>query len=126
MDCVVKRRSFLDKNLGAKEGGKEKTGFAFPLISSHGPLRFVFSHSRFSFASMRNTKRMPGSVSEVSKLRLVFTSDEVAVGVVIRSVEDRRPYDLVQTAFRFRNVGTCIVIDLSFRFCFQLQQSGFH
>ena len=126
MDCVVKRRSFLDKNLGAKEGGKEKTGFVFPLISSHGPLRFVFSHSRFSFASMRNTKRMPGSVSEVSKLRLVFTSDGVAVGVVIRSVEDRRPYDLVQTAFRFRNVGKCIVIDLSFRFCFQLQQSGFH
>ena len=63
--CVVKRRFSLDENLGVKEGGKEKTGFAFPLFPTHGPLHFVFSHSRFSFASMRNTKRMPGSVLEV-------------------------------------------------------------
>ena len=90
MDCVVKRRFSLDENLGAKEGGKEKTGFAFPLFPTHGPLRFVFSHSRFSFTSLRNTKRMPGSVLEDSKLMLVFTSDGVEVGVVIRSVEVRQ------------------------------------
>ena len=27
---------------------------------------------------------------------------------------------------KFRPVGTCIVIGLSFRFCFRLRQSGFH
>ena len=40
----------LDENLCAKEGGKEKTGEASlrSLLSpSHGPLRFVNSHSRF-------------------------------------------------------------------------------
>ena len=65
LDCVVKRHFSLQENLGAKEGGKEKTSYAFPLFPSHGPLRFVFSNPRFSFASMRNTKHMPGSVLEV-------------------------------------------------------------
>ena len=63
-----------------------------------------------------------------------------------------RAYDLVKKVFRFRlrsaydlvktrlseseaeaeelnqsqSVGTCIVIGLSFRFCFRLRQSGFH
>ena len=45
---------------------------------------------------MRNLKRLPGSVLEFSKLRLIFTSDEVGfgVGVVIRRVEDRRSCSL--------------------------------
>ena len=90
--------------------------------------------------------------------RLVFTSDGVGVGVVIRGVER---YDPLKTAFWFfwffwfrlrhcrlfydqvkagssesqaeaeelnqsQSVGTCIVIGLSFRFCFRLRQSGFH
>ena len=87
--------------------------------------------------------------------RLVFTSDGVGVGVVIRGVE---LYDLLKTAFWFfwfrlrhcrlfydqvkagssesqvegeelnqlQSVETCIVIGLSFRFCFRLRQSGFH
>ena len=47
----------LKENLRAKEGGKEQTGetrFASLLYPSHGPLRFVTSHSRFALASMRN------------------------------------------------------------------------
>ena len=49
----------------------------------------------------------------------------------------RSAYDLVKTRLseseaeaeepnQSQNVGTCIVIALSFRFCFRLQQSGFH
>ena len=70
------------------------------------------------------------------RVRLVFTSDGVGVGVrvVIRSVE---LYDLVKTGWSLsqaeaeevnqsQSVGTCIVIGLSFRFCFRLRQSGFH
>ena len=66
---------------------------------------------------------------------MVFTSD--GVGVVIRSVElmiQRKQcsaYDLVKTRLseseaeaeernQSQNVGTCIVIGLSFRFCFRL------
>ena len=42
----------------AKEGGKEITG-ACRLYPSHGPLRFITSHSRFALASaMRKTKRL--------------------------------------------------------------------
>ena len=43
----------------AKEGGKETTGFACRLYPSHGPLRFITSHTRFALASaMRKTKRL--------------------------------------------------------------------
>ena len=49
----------------------------------------------------------------------------------------RSAYDLVKTSLseseaeaeqrnQSQSVGTCIVIALSFRFCFRLQQSGFH
>ena len=37
----------LDENVRAKEGGKETKG---EMYSSHGPLRFITSHSRFSLA----------------------------------------------------------------------------
>ena len=50
--------------------------------------------------------------------------------------QKRRAYDLVKTRLseseaeaeepnQSQNVGTCIVIGLSFRFCFRLRQSGF-
>ena len=52
----------LDENVPAKEGGKVTTGetsFACRLYPSHGPLRFITSHSRFVLAStMRKTKRL--------------------------------------------------------------------
>ena len=47
--CHVPRRLSLDVSLRAKEDGKEK-GFASPLSLSHGPLRFVTSHSHIAFA----------------------------------------------------------------------------
>ena len=60
--CLVPRRLSFDENLRAKEGGKEATGktrFACRLYLSHGPLRFITSHSRFALASaMRKTKRV--------------------------------------------------------------------
>ena len=83
-------------------------------------------------------------------LRLVFTSDGVVVGVVIRS-EER--YDLVKSKptvsgaeYRVRSSESCfvgvasrsgrmnqsqcsipdLVIGLFFRFCFRLRQSSFH
>ena len=37
---------------------RAKWRFACLLRPSHGPLRFVTSHSRFALASMRNTKRL--------------------------------------------------------------------
>ena len=40
------RRHSLDENLGAKEGGREKTGAAH-FSPSHDPLRFVTSHPGF-------------------------------------------------------------------------------
>ena len=57
--CLVPRRLSFDENVRAKEGGKETTGFACRLYPSHGPLRFITSHSRFALASaMRKTKRL--------------------------------------------------------------------
>ena len=44
-DCLVPRRLSFDKNVRAKEGGKETTGFACLPYPSHGPLRFITSHS---------------------------------------------------------------------------------
>ena len=59
LGCLVPRRLSLDENVRAKEGGKETTGFACRLYPSHGPLRFITSHSRFALAStMRKTKRL--------------------------------------------------------------------
>ena len=46
------------KILRAKEGGKEKTGLVSIFSPSHGPLRFVTSHSRFALADVRKTKGM--------------------------------------------------------------------
>ena len=47
--CLVPRRLSFDENERAKEGGKETTGFALGfacrLYPSHGPLRFITSHS---------------------------------------------------------------------------------
>ena len=61
----------LDENMRAKEGGKETTGFACRLSPSHGPLRFITSHSRFALAStMRKTvKRLRRRLSEEVKPR---------------------------------------------------------
>ena len=57
--CVVPRRLSFDENVCSKEGGKETTGFACRLYPSHGPLRFITSHSRFALASaMREMKRL--------------------------------------------------------------------
>ena len=47
-DCLVPRRLSFDEKVCAKEGGKETTGetrFACRLYPSHGPLRFITSHS---------------------------------------------------------------------------------
>ena len=41
--CLVPRRLSFDENVRAKEGGKETT--ACCLYPSHGPLRFITSHS---------------------------------------------------------------------------------
>ena len=61
-DCLAPRPLSFDENVRAKEGGKETTGetcFACHLYPSHGPLRFITSHSRFALASaMRKTKRL--------------------------------------------------------------------
>ena len=58
--CLVPRRLSFD--VRAKEGGKETTAetrFARRLYPSHGPLRFITSHSRFALASaMRKKKRL--------------------------------------------------------------------
>ena len=50
-------------NFRAKEDGKEKTGEIPPLLfPSHGPMRFVTSHSRFPLAfildQVRKTTRL--------------------------------------------------------------------
>ena len=53
--CLLPRRLSFDENVRAKEGGKETT--VVRLYPSHGPLRFITSHSRFALASaMRKTK----------------------------------------------------------------------
>ena len=44
------------RKMGRRKGAKWR--FACLLRPSHGPLRFVTSHSRFALASMRNTKRL--------------------------------------------------------------------
>ena len=88
-----------------------------------------------------------------SALRLVFASEGVRVGVVMRSVElndlvkllsdssdsayDSVVYYQVKTGSsesqaeaeelnQSQSMGACIVIGLSFRFCFRLRKSGFH
>ena len=47
--CLVPRRLSFDENVRAKEGGKETTGFVCRLHPSHGPLRFITSHSPLAF-----------------------------------------------------------------------------
>ena len=62
----------LDENLRAKEGGKEQrceTRFASLLYPSHGPLRFVLSHSRFALASMRNQAKNGAPEEEAGRFR---------------------------------------------------------
>lgn len=56
--CLVPGRSCLDENLRAKEGGKGKTGLTSLLFPSHGPRRFVTSHSRCAFATVRKMKQL--------------------------------------------------------------------
>ena len=51
--CLVPRRLSLDVSLRAKEGGKEKR-LRFSSFSSHGPLRFVTSHSHIALAYVRD------------------------------------------------------------------------
>ena len=56
LSCLVPRRLSLDKNVGAKEGGKESTGetwLRLRLYPSHGPLRFITSRS----STLQKTKR---------------------------------------------------------------------
>ena len=53
LPCTQARRLSLDENLRATEGGSEKTGET----SSHSPLLFVTSHSRFALASVQCEKR---------------------------------------------------------------------
>ena len=67
--CLIPRRLSLDENVRAKEGGKETTGetsLRLPSVYfSHGPLRFITSHSRFALAStMWKTKRMRRRLAE--------------------------------------------------------------
>ena len=58
--CLVPRRHSFDENVRANEGRKETTGetcFACRLYPSHGPLRFITSHSRFVLASAGHAKK---------------------------------------------------------------------
>ena len=56
--CLVPRRLSFDENVRAKEGGKETT--ARCLYPSHGPLRFITSHSaRFGLASAMRKNEAP-------------------------------------------------------------------
>ena len=59
LPCTQARRLSLDENLRATEGGSEKTGET----SSHSPLLFVTSHSRFALASVQCEKRISGRYS---------------------------------------------------------------
>ena len=60
---VVPRCLSLNENVRAKEGGKETN-------PSHGPLRFITSHSRFTLAStMRKTKGLRRSLDGTSGIR---------------------------------------------------------
>ena len=60
--CLEPRRLFLDENVCAKKGGKEKKDVASLLSPSHGPLRYATSHSRFTRVSRsilcKKTKRL--------------------------------------------------------------------
>ena len=84
----------------AKEGGKETTGFACCLYPSHGPLRFITSHSRFTLASaMRKTKRLrrrldPEREVGVNTLCDKLTTDQYQMCVQVgRLVEATRRSD---------------------------------
>ena len=84
----------------AKEGGKETTGYACCLYPSHGPLRFITSHSRFTLASaMRKTKRLrrrldPEREVGVNTLCDKLTTDQYQMCVQVgRLVEATRRSD---------------------------------
>ena len=78
--CLVHRRLSFDENVRAKERGKETTG-ACCLYPSHGPLRFITSHSRFALASaMRKTKRLRRRLVQNSVRTCSF---DVAVAVAV-------------------------------------------
>ena len=64
--CLVPRRLSFD--VRAKEGGKETTGFARYLDPSHGPLRFITSHSRCALASAMRKRSAWGGGWESSIL----------------------------------------------------------
>ena len=49
--CLEPRRLFLDENVCAKKGGKEKKDVASLLSPSNGPLRYATSHSRVTRVS---------------------------------------------------------------------------
>ena len=70
--CLLPRPVSFDETVRAKEGGKETMGFACRLYPSHGPLRFITSHSRFALASAkRKTKRLRRRL-DTSLLRAVY------------------------------------------------------
>ena len=82
-------------------------------------------HWRRSRSQSRNQKRR---AYDLVKIALLFR---------LRLRRLRSAYDLVKTRLseseaeaeepkQSQSVGTCIVIGLSFRFCFRLRQSGFH
>ena len=60
--CLEPKRLFLDEDVCAKKGGKEKKDVAFLLSPSHGPLRYATSHSRVTRLSRsilcEKTKRL--------------------------------------------------------------------
>ena len=93
--CLVPRRLSFDENVRAKEGGKEKTGFACRLYPSHGPLQFITSHSRFALASAkRKTKRLRKRL-DTSLLRAVY---------LVPGKRKPLHFLLIQPAFKIRTL----------------------
>ena len=89
-----------------------------------GPFKGWFALDRSRSRSRNQNRRAYDLVKKVFRFRL-------------RLRRLRSAYDLVKTRLseseagaeelnQSQSVGTCIVIGLSFRFCFRLRQSGFH
>ena len=70
--CLLPRPLSFDENVRAKEGGKETMGFARRLYPSHGPLRFITSHSRFALASSKRKTTRLWRRLDTSLLRAVY------------------------------------------------------
>ena len=106
--CLVPRLLSFDENVRAKEGGKETTGFACRLYPSHGPLRFITSHSRFALASAkRKTKRLRRRL-DTSLLRAVY---------LVPGKRKPLHFLLIQPVFKIRrdNGHLCLAQSTDFR-----------